>query len=100
MKETRTYRAPLESPVLVDGTVDAPRDTTEPPEGADDGEDGDAEDDLFCAVGETAGGEDEVIQEVAEHQDGEVEGRELPRIKMSMRICASKGVYSRSDGCK
>ena len=82
--------------MLVDRTVDAPRDTAEPPEGADDGEDGDAEDDLFCAIGETAGGEDEVIQEVSKHQDGEVEGRELPKGKISIPICAGTSMHSRS----
>ena len=40
--------------MFVDGSVDAPRDTLEPPEGADDDEHADTEDDLFCADGETA----------------------------------------------
>lgn len=77
MQERGTYGAPFEAPVLVDGPIDAPRDAAEPPEGGDDDEADDAEDDLFCAVGETAGGEDEVVREVREHEHREVQGREL-----------------------
>ena len=72
-----TYRTPLETPVVVYGAVDPECDALEPPEGAHDGEHADAEDDPFCAEGETARGEDEVVEEMREHQDGEVECREL-----------------------
>ena len=73
----KTYRAPLETPMVVDRSLDAPRDTLEPPEGTDDDEHADSEDDLFCAGSETARGEHEVIEEMREHQDGEVERWEL-----------------------
>ena len=65
--------------MLVDGAVDAERDALEPPEGGQDDECGDSECDLLCALREAAGGEDEVVEEVREHQDGEVEGWELRR---------------------
>ena len=63
--------------MVVDGAVDTERDALEPPEAGDDDEDAYTKDDLFCAVGEAAGGEDEVVEEMREHQDGEVQGREL-----------------------
>ena len=63
--------------MLVDGPLDAEGDALEPPEAGDDRADADAEDDALRAGREAAGGEDEVVEEVREHEDGEVEGWEL-----------------------
>ena len=63
--------------MLADGTIDTPCDAAEPPEVGDDDECDDAKGDAFCAVGEEAGTENEVVQEMSRHQHREVEGREL-----------------------
>jgi hypothetical protein len=75
-----TNLSPLKSPMVIDGTVDAPCDATEPPEVGDDGERNDAKGDRFCALGETPGGENEVIEHVGCHEDGKVERRELVQV--------------------
>ena len=72
--------------MLVDGAVDAECDALEPPEGGQDDECGDSERDLLCALREAARGEDEVVEEVREHEHREVECRELRRKAVSMRI--------------
>ncbi len=76
-----TDLSPFQSPMIVDRTVDAPRDTAEPPEVGDDGEHDEAKDDRFCALGETPGREDEVVEHVGCHEDGKVECRELARVR-------------------
>ena len=63
--------------MLVDGAIDTERDALEPPETGENGEDTDAEDDALRADGEPAGGKDEVVEEMGEHEDREVEGWEL-----------------------
>ena len=63
--------------MVVDGAVDTERDALEPPEIAEDDKHADTEDDLFCAIREAAGCEDEVVEEMREHQDGEVECGQL-----------------------
>jgi len=66
--------------MVVDRTVDAPCDATEPPKVDDDDENDEAKDDRFCAFGETPGREDEVVEHVGRHEDGKVERRELVRV--------------------
>ena len=73
----KTYLSPSQSPVLVDGAVDAPRDTTEPPKVRDDGERDEEEEDILGALRDAPGGEDEVVEQVRGHQDGKVECRKL-----------------------
>ena len=77
ISERDTHFAPMQAPVIVDGPVDAECDASEPPEGANDGGDADAEGDPFCLFREAAGSEDEVVNLMGEHEDGEVERREL-----------------------
>ena len=72
--------------MVVDGAVDAEGDALEPPEAGEDGEHACTEDDALRAVREAAGGEDEVVEEVREHEHREVECRELRRKAVSMRI--------------
>ena len=63
--------------MVVDGAVDPEGDALEPPEAGEDGEHACAKHDALRAVREAAGGEDEVVEEVREHEDGEIEGWEL-----------------------
>ena len=63
--------------MLVDGAIDTERDALEPPETGEDSEDTDAEDDALRADGEPAGGKDEVINKVSEHENGEVQRRKV-----------------------
>ena len=72
--------------MLVDGPLDAEGDALEPPEAGDDRADADAEDDALRAGREAAGGEDEVVEEVREHEDGEVEGWELESVRVRL-VC-------------
>ena len=67
--------------MVIDRTADAPCDATEPPEVGDDGKHDEAKDDRFCAFGQTPGREDEVVEHVGSHEDGEVERRELVRVR-------------------
>ncbi len=67
--------------MVVDRTADAPRDAAEPPEVGDDGEHDEPKDDRFCALGQTPGREDEVIEHVSCHEDGKVERRELVQVR-------------------
>jgi hypothetical protein len=76
-----TDLSPSKSPMVVDRTTDAPRDAAEPPEVGDDGEHDEAKDDRFCALGQTPGREDEVVEHVGSHEDGKVERRELIRVR-------------------
>lgn len=69
--------SPSQSPVLVDGAIDAPRDTAEPPEVRDDRECDNAEEDILGALREEPSGEDEMVEQVRRHKDGKVERREL-----------------------
>lgn len=94
---TRTYFTPLESPVLVDGTIDAKGDAPEPPETAEDTETADTEYNPLGFVGEPARREDEVVDHVREHQDREVQGRQLNVGIVSTQSRASPTMYSRSD---
>ena len=64
-----THRTPLEAPMLVYGALDTERDTLEPPESAYNGEHANTENNLFCAIGETTSGEDEMVEEVRQHQN-------------------------------
>lgn len=73
----RTNLSPLDPPMVVDRAVDAPRDAAEPPKVCDDGESDEDKDDGLCALGEAAGGEDEVVDQVGGHDDAKVERREL-----------------------
>lgn len=75
-----TNLSPSKPPMVVDRTADAPCDTAEPPEVSDDGERDDAKDDRFCALGETSGREDEVVEHVGSHENGKVERRELVQV--------------------
>jgi hypothetical protein len=81
-----TDLSPSNSPMVVDRTVDAPCDAAEPPEVGDDGEHDNAKDDRFCALGQTPGREDEVVEHVGSHEDGKVERRELVRIRRRLGI--------------
>ena len=60
--------------MLVDGTVDAPRDTAEPPKVGDDRERDDDEEDILGALQDVQGGEDEVVEHMRGYQDGKVQG--------------------------
>jgi hypothetical protein len=71
--------------MVVDRTADAPCDATEPPEIGDDGEHDDAKDDRLCALGETPGRKDKVVEHVGSHEDGKVESRELVRVRRCVR---------------
>ena len=71
-----THRTPLEAPMLVYGALDTERDTLEPPEAGEDGKHACAKDDALRAVREAASGEDEVVEEVREHEHrGSTKGR-------------------------
>ena len=76
-----TDLSPSESPMVINWTADAPRDATEPPEVGDDGEHDEAKDDRLCALRETPGREDKVIEHVCCHEDGKIERRELVRVR-------------------
>jgi hypothetical protein len=67
--------------MVVDRAGDTPRNATEPPEVGDDGEHDEAKDYRFCALGETPGREDEVVEHVGCHEDGKVERRELVQVR-------------------
>ena len=69
--------------MVVDRAVDTPRDAAEPPKVGDDGESDEDKDDGLCALGEAAGGEDEVVEQVGGHEDGKVERRELATRRQS-----------------
>ena len=75
-----TDLSPSKSPMIVNRTTHAPCDAAEPPEVGDDAEHDEAKDDRFCALGETPGREDEVVEHVGCHEDGKVERRELVRV--------------------
>jgi hypothetical protein len=72
-----TNLSPLEPPLVVDRAVHAPREAAEPPKVADDCASDDEKDNQLCALGEAAGGEDEVVEHVCGHEDAKVERREL-----------------------
>ena len=74
---TKTHLSPTQAPLIVDRTIDAPRDTTEPPKVRDDPERDEGKDDRLSALREAPSGEDEVVEHVGGHQDGKVERREL-----------------------
>ena len=57
--------------------IDPETDALEPPEDGDDPERVDGEEGAFRERGQQAGGEDEVVREVADHEDGEPERGEL-----------------------
>ena len=59
--------------MLQNRTVDPERDAFEPPEGKQDGASADPECDAFRHCCEAARGENEVVEDVSEHQDGKVE---------------------------
>jgi hypothetical protein len=77
VQKPKTHLSPSQSPVLVDGAINTPRDTAEPPKVRDDRECDDAEEDILGAFREESSGEDEVVEHVRGHQDGKVERREL-----------------------
>ena len=81
-----TDLSPSNSPMVVDRTVDAPCDAAEPPEVGDDGEHDNAKDNRFCALGQTPGREDEMVEHVGSHKDGKVERRKLVRIRRCVGI--------------
>jgi len=53
--------------MVVDRAVDAPRDAAEPPKVCDDSESYQDKDDSLRTLGEAAGGEDEVVEQVGGH---------------------------------
>lgn len=63
--------------MFVDRPIDTERETSEPPEGGEDGERGDTEDYPFCAFCQAFGREDEVVEKVSQHKDGKVQRRQL-----------------------
>lgn len=63
--------------MVADRAVDAPRGAAEPPKVCDDGESYQDKDDRLCTLGDAAGGEDEVVEQVGGHEDAKVERREL-----------------------
>ena len=63
--------------MVVDRAIDAPRNAAEPPKVCNDGESDEDKDNGLCALGEAAGGEDEVVDQVGGHEDAKVERREL-----------------------
>ncbi len=75
--KTKTHLSPTQSPMFIDGAVDAPRDTTEPPKVGDDRERDDCEEGGLGALREEPSREDEVVEHVRGHQNGKVERREL-----------------------
>ena len=58
-------------------SIHAPRHTAEPPEVRDDDQADDSEDDILRALSYTFWSEDEVIEDVAGHENGEVERWEV-----------------------
>ena len=85
--------------MVVDGAVDPEGDALEPPEAGEDSEHACAEDDALRAVREAAGGEDEVVEEVCEHEHREVKRRKLRWKTMSARMCGEQKQDERSGGC-
>ena len=77
VQKSKTHMSPSQSPVFVDGTIDTPRDTAEPPEVCDDRECDNAEEDILGALREEPSGEDEMVEQVRRHKDSKVERREL-----------------------
>ena len=63
--------------MIIDRAIDAPRNAAEPPKVCNDGESDEDKDNGLCALGEAAGGEDEVVDQVGGHEDAKVERREL-----------------------
>ena len=63
--------------MLVCGSEDAEGNTLPPPEAEDDRACTHAEYDPFGFFSEPAGGEDEVVDQVGQHQDGEVQRGQL-----------------------
>ena len=63
--------------MIPDRTVHTPRHPAEPPEVRDDGQGDGGKDDVLRAFAYAFRPEDEVVEEVCEHEDGEVEGWEL-----------------------
>ena len=82
--------------MLADGTINAKGDAPEPPETAEDSETADTEYNPLGFVGEPARREDEVIDHVREHQDREVQGRQLEVVIVSTQPKRSPAMYSRS----
>jgi hypothetical protein len=76
-KPKKPHLSPSQSPVIVDGAVNAPRDTAEPPKVCDDCERDEGEEDVLGALREAPSGEDKVVEQVGGHQNGKVERREL-----------------------
>ena len=74
-----TYLPPLESPLIIDGSVDTKREPFEPPEHKNEGGYKHVKDDPFCAFLESFGSEDKVVKKVCEHENSKVEGGELKR---------------------
>jgi len=87
----RTNLSPLDPPMVVDRAVDAPRDAAEPPKVGDDGESYEDKDDGLCALGEAAGGEDEVVEQVGGHEDAKVERRKLETQRQSEILIVRRG---------
>lgn len=73
----KTYLSPLQPPMVIDGPINPERHALEPPEREHDRAGADSKDDPFRSFAQSAGGEHEVVDQVGEHEDGEVECREL-----------------------
>ena len=58
--------------MFIDGTINAPRNPLEPPEGPNGAEDHDTKHDHFCFLRESTRREYEVIEQVPKHEHGEV----------------------------
>lgn len=82
---------PSQAPVLFDGSLDPKRHALEPPEDEDDGARKEGEESGLGVAGEPARGEDEVVAEVSNHEDGEPEGRELEEGKTEMVSAKNEG---------
>lgn len=63
--------------MLVYRPHDTESEAFKPPERAQDGESADPESDLFCFQGMSARREDEVVQKMRQHKNGEIEGWKL-----------------------
>lgn len=72
-----TYLTPLQSPVVIDRSVNTEGDALEPPEGDDEYRDENAEHCPLRPLRPAFGREHEVVGQMSEHQNGKIERREL-----------------------
>lgn len=77
--EYTTHFTPGKAFMIADGAVNAECQTFKPPEAAEDEEEADSEGYPLCFMCEPSRRKDEVVEEMGQHEDGEVECWELER---------------------